>query len=62
MGYYLATDSAETDKAWHDKCAHEVFGIDTTKEGYGSWHHSTKGMTWSPWINGLSCETCGKPS
>lgn len=49
--------------AYHDACAHKAFSIDTSLEGYGSWHHD-KGMSWSPGrysMDGHPCEHCGEP-
>ena len=49
--------------AYHDDCAIEAFGVDTTTEGWGSWHHEL-GMSWSPGrysANDHPCEHCGIP-
>ncbi len=48
-------------KGWHDNCAHKEFNVDTSKEGYGSWHHSVTPRTeWHPYLSGVPCESCGK--
>lgn len=48
--------------AYHDDCAVKAFGVDTTREGWGSWHHEL-GMSWAPGpysSAGHPCEACGE--
>ena len=59
----VSAERPESIIAYHDSCAHEAFNVDTTQEGYGSWHHD-KGMSWTPGrysLNDHPCELCGKP-
>lgn len=48
--------------AWHDACAYAAFDVDTSREGWGSWHHGL-GISWSPGrysMDDYPCEVCGE--
>jgi len=66
----VSTYRPESIIVYHDDCAHKAFNIDTSKDGWGSWHHD-KGLSWHPGPYGAGekyslspalCEFCGEPA